>query len=318
MDSWRPFVLLIAGGVVSVLGRLLLPSAGGRTLCALVILLVLLLSIGSGLFGVIFDRTRLWRRRNLAKHLVLGKWKVGILNDLEWESTGKDIAVATTVSPQEWKTLISGQAVIEGVKLRIKMPALKRRRSLDSFHVILNPYGEVYPEYDVMKYETLDKIFDYVRKGGVFVNVAGIAGYYLYNPALRRRLDAANPVYQSSGSSSITPVRPFWEVPFSKRLGLQIFNVDNWGRIDCVSPGDEVMGKALSQMGKITIRRVALIEGNVTPIATGSQQPDTTPIFSIPYGEGTFLMSLVFLNEENRFKEIVTKCVISMLRSSMR
>ncbi len=46
------------------------------------------------------------------------------------------------------------------------------------FAIIVNPFGEIYPEEDFPNITTLRNIKNYVKEGGVFVNVAGLAFFY--------------------------------------------------------------------------------------------------------------------------------------------
>jgi len=51
----------------------------------------------------------------------------------------------------------------------------------DKFDIIINPFGEEYPETDKPNHSTLRQIIKFVRNGGVFVNVAGLAFYYSWD-----------------------------------------------------------------------------------------------------------------------------------------
>ncbi len=60
---------------------------------------------------------------------------------------------------------------------------------LDLFPICLNPYGGVYPEVDAGKLVSLEKIFSYVNKGGVYINVSDIPFYFAFDRSLHRRVD---------------------------------------------------------------------------------------------------------------------------------
>lgn len=49
------------------------------------------------------------------------------------------------------------------------------------FDMILNPFGELYPEVDKSNLTTLHSIVEYIRKGGVFINVAGLPFFYVWD-----------------------------------------------------------------------------------------------------------------------------------------
>lgn len=57
-------------------------------------------------------------------------------------------------------------------------------QSIETEHleIIVNPFGEVYPEEDLSLHKTLTKIADWVYNGGVYVNVAGYPFWWQHNP----------------------------------------------------------------------------------------------------------------------------------------
>lgn len=62
------------------------------------------------------------------------------------------------------------------------------------FDIIINPFGEEYPEIDKPNLATLRKITQFVKDGGVFVNVAGLAFYYLWDG---EKEDITGPLYET-------------------------------------------------------------------------------------------------------------------------
>jgi len=48
--------------------------------------------------------------------------------------------------------------------------------------MLLNPFGELYLEEDTTNLKTFQKIKEYIKAGGVFVNTGGLAFYYMWNP----------------------------------------------------------------------------------------------------------------------------------------
>lgn len=63
------------------------------------------------------------------------------------------------------------------------------------YSVILNPYGETYPEEDLFHLKTLTEIRRYINQGGIFVNVAGIPFYYGYDALNDKNVPLANEIY---------------------------------------------------------------------------------------------------------------------------
>jgi len=57
---------------------------------------------------------------------------------------------------------------------RIEIEPISRVVGDDAPDIILNPFGEVYPEEDFVSSKTMNEIRQFVWNGGVYVNVAGI------------------------------------------------------------------------------------------------------------------------------------------------
>jgi hypothetical protein len=125
-----------------------------------------------------------WFSRQLWK--LLTKWRlknptIGIV-----EQTGCPL-MYTDFSPADWKRRLGALSVTTELISISKIDT--------KFAAIVNPYGETYPEEDLLSLKTLQKIKDYVRKGGIFVCAGGLAFFYGFdfktgrNPALAKELD---------------------------------------------------------------------------------------------------------------------------------
>jgi len=53
--------------------------------------------------------------------------------------------------------------------------------------VIINPYGEVYPEEDLVNLKTLKMIKNYVDSGGIFINAGGCPFYYGWHTEYKKK-----------------------------------------------------------------------------------------------------------------------------------
>lgn len=114
-----------------------------------------------------------------AKHLVKSRFKcpkIGVLFQGEVDDEEiKSLLKWTAYTPELWlNNLRSEGFIVEKTSdLAIKD---------DDFSIILNPFGELYLENDTMNLKTFQKIKEYIKRGGVFVNTAGLAFYYMWNP----------------------------------------------------------------------------------------------------------------------------------------
>ena len=93
----------------------------------------------------------------------------------------------TDFTPADWKRRLNG--------LSVKAELISISKIDTKFVAIVNPYGETYPEEDLLSLKTFKKIDQYIRKGGIFVCAGGFAFFYGYDfktkrsPSLAKELD---------------------------------------------------------------------------------------------------------------------------------
>lgn len=314
-DIKKNLALLFAGAFASVIGGLIFrPPVRDIYLGGLIAIVVILIFYGSGMISKICHSYHLWARRG--NYLVTPK--VGILNDMGWDLENKEIYSWTDISPKEWKKEIEKRAGED--KIRIKVKLIDTKKNFDSYIVILNPYGGVYPERDLKNFETLNKIFNYVNEGGVFVNVADVPGYWAYNPLLKRRLDATPPIYgigeTPGGEISLKPIRPFELTPFMEKLGLQVINAESTELFGWKAEFKEKISEAIKGIKEIKIHRAVVVERNVDPIMEPKRfgERNVTPLFFVSYGEGKFLISLIFesYNRDSKIKKALASIITTI------
>jgi hypothetical protein len=61
------------------------------------------------------------------------------------------------------------------------------------YAVIVNPYGEGYPEQDAVTLRTFSSIEDYVYNGGIFVSIGGYPFYWALDVASGDKIAMAKP-----------------------------------------------------------------------------------------------------------------------------
>jgi hypothetical protein len=325
-NSIRELALLFAGALASILGGFLIqsPIFDNRT-GVLITLIIFLIVYGTGIISKIFHRYYLRRRKS--------NLKIGILNDMNWDPKNKETSTWTDVSPLEWKKEIEETAKNLGVQIEVTL--IDNNDNFDPYTAIFNPYGGVYPESDLKDFITLNKILNYVREDGLFVNVADIPGYWAYNSTLERRLDATPQIYGTYTSSdnrvNFIPARPFELTPLMKELGLRVYNTEaeqfksifNWGRFEFERKFKEFIG---SEISEFRVHRVAVVEKNVESIIKPKEsrfyeKEKVTPFLLVKYGEGRFLISLVFESAEEHktnkeeIKKTIVKLAIGFIKS---
>lgn len=267
----KPLSLLFAGALLGIIGGLFREDIKPY-LIYIIILVFILILFGSGFLSIIWHEYIIFRRNNRE----FFKYPIGILNDMSWD-LDKDISSYTNITNKIWANEIDKYKS----KAKIKLKLINCKKEFMRYIAIINPYGGVYPELDEQRYYSFNKIFEYVKEGGIFINVADIPGYYEFNLNIKRRLDTTPPVYDPSTYAS---GRPFAETPFMRRLGLQVLNVESNQNIN---HWDVQMENIIL---KIPISRVVKEEKNIKSIV--SVKDNVTPFFNVTYGKGMFLMFL--------------------------
>lgn len=325
ISIWKQLSLLLGGVLIGAIIKSFIPLLPWIGIILLFLLAVFLILWGADVISKGSHYVKLRTRKK-------GKSpKVGILN-VGWGSKDK-FSAWTDISPRQWKKELEKQAKKNKVKVRIELVDVKK--NFDSYIAILNPYGGAYPESDIKNFETLKKIFDYVKEEGLFINVADIPGYFAYSLLRHRRLDATPPTYGidrgPKGEIQISEIRPFSLTPFMERLGLRVHkveiknNVPHELDVKCNPKFKDKANEIKENMHKIKVHRVVEVkEGNVEPIMT-AELPDptgekvtVTPFFYAIYGDGRFLISLVPLRDEYPQTRKMTKILARIVVTSIR
>jgi hypothetical protein len=283
--------LVLGGAIFGVVGTdltALLPISRWRTVtltfgALLLIMYGFVIPQHARTVLILAVRRKRWRRP-----------RIGILAGLTSTTGDRIVPMSTEIPPAEWKEELRKAAARRGVAVRIKLtPALAR---FDSFDALVNPFGSTYPESSFQDFPIYRRLLDYIREGGLFVNVADIPTYFAFNAHLRRSIDRTPAVYSGEGQ----PVRFFERVPLMEELAIRVRNYESLGP-PTVSP---VLQAAFASCGPVppslVITRAAIVEGNVKPIiaALRLNQDNATPLFLCPYGDGRVLCSLSFLSND--------------------
>lgn len=79
----------------------------------------------------------------------------------------------------------------------------------EEFALVINPYGEAYPESDVGSKDTYEQIKIFIENGGVFINTAGFAFFYSWDHSKGERKPISEERYllvqESAGKIQIIP-----------------------------------------------------------------------------------------------------------------
>lgn len=96
----------------------------------------------------------------------------------------------TKFTPEDWKEFMG----------KYETKFIEISEISNDFVAIINPYGEFYPEENLLYKTTFNRIKEYVMDGGIFVSIAGCAFWYAWNRETKRHPSTAKEVYFYQGS----------------------------------------------------------------------------------------------------------------------
>lgn len=288
--DWKSLSLVGAGSVAGIFPLIwelardqISPIIIGTIGVGIIFSVFILLWYGSGSYSQWkHDRTIRMRRRKSVR--------IGIFNDIS-KIRHPEHYVHTNISYSEWEQKLQNLARPLGLRINIEYVSCKSQ--LDPFIAIINPFGGLYPEEDLKTYSTLIRIINFVKEGGLFINVADIPFYFAYDPTLNRRIDTTDPTTEFVGFVPVT-FRSFELSAVSKELGLKPINI-----IDTVEVNINRFLESTVRYPRVFANRGALVTENmkthVDEIRTDIGQ--ASPLFSLKYGRGEFLISMIFLDD---------------------
>ncbi len=84
---------------------------------------------------------------------------------------------STSISSAEWREHLSRLRTDEG-NVKYKVEFISASQITNRYTVVINPFGEVYPEIDIKKKVIFGIIEDYIFTGGIFVCAGGFPLFY--------------------------------------------------------------------------------------------------------------------------------------------
>ena len=178
----------------------------------------------------------------------------------------------------------------------------------NEYAMIINPFGEAYPENDVELRPIFSKIKDYVWSGGVFVSAGGFAFFYAWNV----RNGQTVPISESRTliPSAIAVHQPTGQLVVQQyRSALEFTGTLLWKELGALTTGGESFNMQIRQncSDRNKVGNLRVVGGssivqefrglrdetrNIVPLLRGDR-PDfgnVYPIAAIKYGYGYFLI----------------------------
>jgi len=296
-SPWKALAFTLVGALISITLTLYIKKTPSYPwLIPLIFFIVTLSLYGAGVFAPLE-----WVRKRIRTgiKICLLKPRIGILSDITWEKKYKLYATYTDLSPEDWQEKILHEARESGVK--VKVCPITTKKNLHGYMLVLNPYGGAYPERNLQTFATLDKIFEYVAKGGLFVNVADVPGFYADPPRGDHRLTLGYTVVDWKTR------REMLETPFMRNLGLRVYTEEHASLV----LDKRFAGLSIPPLkGDRSVR--AELEGHriLEPVVQPQTDTSITQSFLKRHGDGRFLISMLPIADYPAMSDVLAQIVI--------
>lgn len=275
------------------------------------LLAILLVALGTNNFEILYKRLLIFfRRSRKGKNL-----KFGIFHDIPW-CDNELLHTWTNISPSEWKTSLDN--LFKNRKIKCTTDLINTGEILHKYDVVVNPYGGVYKETDVKNLKELDKIFQFVEQGGIYINVSDIPGYYHYFGSINRAPQSKNyGGLEEIKHKGILINRAFVVTPFLERLGMRAYFIaDTLSEDRYASRYKNLESKSSNDF---VLQRIFRQETNVEGVLLLQDYPDHTPWCTVTYGKGCFIFSMVSLSHEENlgFRTKFVERIVQMIEKEI-
>ncbi len=261
MKIFKDICLLISGALISIIASPYVEFIKRYIIIFMSLLFILIIIGAFDLFALLLAIVYFKTRKDL-----INKKKIGIYSPNE--------IIETKTSSWVGINLLE---LFHYLKPNYKYEKITNEYQINEYPIIFNPYGGVYPEKDTEKLTSLNNIFNYVRAGGIYINIADIPFYYAYDINLKRRVDTT-PL-----SGELGQYRSFLNAIVSKKLHTYI------------------SGKTYI-INNISVNRLFSVSLYSIDLFNSSEKTDgfnISPVIAIPYGKGWFIFSSIEIKKDN-------------------
>jgi len=268
--------------------------------------------------------------QRLAKALMKSRFvdpKIAVLSLGKMNETDiKDLLRHTVYTPELWYERLRSS--------NLKAEKITDLTMKDDYSAIVNPFGELYLEEDIRNLKTFQHIKEYIKRGGVFVNTAGLSFYYMWNPKTRTE-GLTGPMLETYRLEALPGVKKKGSVPRQSAIILRPIVIpddssliDSWlyknfgvrttlGRersldAKAVSPFDDVIDRSARVTEFRSAVRCESSESRLIPIirceyeyGPTSRKHECYPIAAVKYGIGYLILVGMILKEEKDFSLVI-------------
>lgn len=275
--------------------------------------------------------TAILLRSCIAKHSrqwFLKPPRIAVMADLGWDSSNPGrISTYTDVAPDQWQEAISQCLNRHSMDVAVELATAQSEIDLHKYLLVLNPYGGVYPEYDLEKHSTFGAILEYARAGGIFANVCDVPLFWAYSPSERRPMRCVGSVSYgelADGTRRMsTPLldrlqvpmyalmkdRYDWDLEFADKYGISL-DPSLTVKVDRV-----MVVERITSTGKESIAEPVVSEKTNVVSAKDLQ---TSPFCRVTYGIGEFIVvtpALLDMDDDSRcrLRDAIADVIVSAI-----
>lgn len=206
IEYW--LLLLVSPLLVSLIANILFLTATDSKVplwlwCLLITLIVIWIFCCLVVFTTVFHSFIIWWGRFRRRSRFFKPYVVVLDGRISDDGTASVKPLYTVHTPDEWLQEIRNH----NPRWHVELVSVDRAL-LDNADMVINPFGEAYPEENLSLHATFVRFLDYVRRGGVYVNVAGYPFWWKTNPATGDRAQSGRFEQQTPTLLIIKPLLP--------------------------------------------------------------------------------------------------------------
>lgn len=216
----------------------------------------------------------------------------------------------TRFEPGDWNNKLSGESSFLSVD-----------EIDDEFAVIVNPYGEAYPEKSTIELPIFDEILSFISNGGIFVCAGGYPFFYAWHldrerqvPLAEDSLSYTGPIRRNQAllQPTVTGAVSLIDTLLTDNFNIKTTLGDDQARTCSQKSRDQEYAGDLVNVGGIDrIREFRAIRepaGDCIPLFRSTVQPQEGeeyqiyPLAAIPFGEGFLITAGMKLDGNHTYK----------------
>lgn len=217
----------------------------------------------------------------------------------------------------KWKECFSDE-------IKYKVDEIMASKIDNRYQIIINPFGEIYPEIDLEKKPVYGTIKEYIYHGGIFVNAGGFPFYWGWDVKDGNTKDFVDviPYYTLRDADGIfivyKDIKPFFTSLLWRDFGVrttadtkEISDSNNSEAIEVLKPDNDTVWIKKNVGGSDSVLEFRAIiaekNENIMPLlkVIRSDFGDVYPISAIKYDRGFLFLGSMDIQTDSEFKKLV-------------